>query len=268
MMNVYSLGKDLTSSQKEDLKKNYPFVKWGHFSYETTYHEHAFFLEVDIHNNMIETLNFEIIDLLLKQHAKSHLEMIIIRFQTVDILIHPQLLKYMQQLQKKLSKQKLSLWIYPKEDQPYPLFLKLFKQMKTSHIFLVFDPTFVKTNKGSVLSQYKALSRYIGCVVAHDITTKYEPELIGYGQADLIKLFKLMIKNNYKGDILCQPEYSKYIERLHKKSQGVFKLLRQKELKSYQLLKERLKIDEKKDVELIDIYQNQLDVLSIIFNLG
>ncbi len=42
-MNVYSLGKDLTSSQKEDLKKNYPFVKWGHFSYETTYHEHAFF---------------------------------------------------------------------------------------------------------------------------------------------------------------------------------------------------------------------------------
>jgi hypothetical protein len=184
---------------------------------------------------MIETLNFEIIELLLKQHAKSHLEMIIIRFQTVDILIHPQLLKYMQLLQKKLSKQKLSLWIYPKEDQPYPLFLKLFKQMKTSHIFLVFDPTFVKTNKGSVLSQYKALSRYIGCVVAHDITTKYEPELIGYGQADLIKLFKL---------------------------------LRQKELKSYQLLKERLKIDEKKDVELIDIYQNQLDVLSIIFNLG
>ncbi len=102
---MYSLGKDLTSSQKEDLKKNYPFVKWGHFSYETTHHEHAFFSRVDIHNNMIETLNFEIIELLLKQHAKSQLEMIIIRFQTVDILIHPQLLKYMQLLQKKLSKQ-------------------------------------------------------------------------------------------------------------------------------------------------------------------
>ena len=267
-MNIYSLGKDLTSSQKKDLKNQYPFVKWGHFSDETTHHEYTFFLEVDIHNNMIETLNFEIIDLLLKQHAKSHLEIIIIRFQTVDILAHSQLLKYMQLLQKKISKQKLSLWIYPEEDQPYPLFLKLFKHMKAAHISLVFDPTIVKINKGSVLSQYKALSKYIGCVVAHDISTKYDPELIGYGQADLIKLFKLMIKNNYKGDILCQPEYSKYIQRLHKKSQGVFRFLRQKELKSYQLIKERLKIDEKKDVELIDIYQNQLDVLSIIFNLS
>ncbi len=267
-MNIYSLGKDLTSSQKKDLKNQYPFVKWGHFSDETTHHEYTFFLEVDIHNNMIETLNFEIIDLLLKQHAKSHLEIIIIRFQTVDILAHSQLLKYMQLLQKKISKQKLSLWIYPKEDQPYPLFLKLFKHTKATHISLVFDPTFVKINKGSVLSQYKALSKYIGCVVAHDISTKYDPELIGYGQADLIKLFKLMIKNNYKGDILCQPEYSKYIQRLHKKSQGVFRFLRQKELKSYQLIKERLKIDEKKDVELIDIYQNQLEVLSIIFNLS
>lgn len=85
-MNIYSLGKDLTSSQKKDLKNQYPFVKWGHFSDETTHHEYTFFLEVDIHNNMIETLNFEIIDLLLKQHAKSHLEIIIIRFQTVDIL--------------------------------------------------------------------------------------------------------------------------------------------------------------------------------------
>ena len=267
-MNIYSLGKDLTSSQKIDLKKDYPFVKWGHFSYETTQHEHASFLEVDIHNHMVETLNFEIIDLLLKQHAKSQLERMIIRFQTNDIVTHPQLLKYIQLLQKKLSKQKLSLWIYPREDQPYPLFLKLFKHMKTSQISLVFDPTYVKSNKGSVLSQYKALSRYIGCVVAHDITYKFEPELIGYGHADLIKLFKLIIKNNYKGDILCQPEFSKYIERLHKKSQGVFKFLRQKELNSYQLLKERLKIDEKKDVELIDIYQNQLDVLSIIFNLS
>ena len=106
MMNIYSLGKDLTSSQKKDLKNQYPFVKWGHFSDETTHHEYTFFLEVDIHNNMIETLNFEIIDLLLKQHAKSHLEIIIIRFQTVDILTHSQLLKYMQLLQKKISKQK------------------------------------------------------------------------------------------------------------------------------------------------------------------
>ena len=267
-MNIYSLGKDLTSSQKIDLKKDYPFVKWGHFSYETTQHEHASFLEVDIHNNMVETLNFEIIDLLLKQYAKSQLEKMIIRFQTNVILTHPQLLKYMQLLQKKLSKQKLSLWIYPREDQLYPLFLKLFKHMKTSKMSLVFDPTYVKSNKGSVLSQYKALSRYIGCIVAHDITSKFEPELIGYGHADLIKLFKLIIKNNYKGDILCQPEYSKYLEKLHKKSHGVFKFMRQKETKSYQLLKERLKIDEKKDVELFDIYQNQLEVLSIIFNLS
>ncbi len=34
-MNIYSLGKDLTSSQKKDLKNQYPFVKWGHFSDET-----------------------------------------------------------------------------------------------------------------------------------------------------------------------------------------------------------------------------------------
>jgi hypothetical protein len=267
-MNIYSLGKDLTPTQKKDLKDHYPIVKWGHFSYETTHNEHPCFLEVEIHLSMVESLNFEVIDLLMKQHVKSNLEILIIRLQTIDIISHPQFLKYMQTLQKKLNKQKITLWIYPKMNQPYPLFLKLFKVMKVSHVLLVFDPTYVKVNKGSVISQFKALSRYIGCVVAHDITTKNEPELIGYGQAELIKLFKLMIKNNFKGNIMCQPDYLKYLESLRKKSQGVFKFIRQKDMKSYQILKERLKIDEKKDVELIDIYQNQLDVLSIIFNLS
>ena len=76
-----------------------------------------------------------------------------------------------------------------------------------------------------------------------------------------------MIKSNYQGDLMLDLKFDTYLEKLKKNQQGFFKILHKKDIDAYQLLKKRLKIDEKKDVQLIDIFDNQYEVLSIVFNL-
>jgi succinate dehydrogenase flavin-adding protein (antitoxin of CptAB toxin-antitoxin module) len=76
-----------------------------------------------------------------------------------------------------------------------------------------------------------------------------------------------MIKSSYQGDLMLDLKFDHYLEKLKKKQLGLFKILHKKDIDAYQLLKKRLKIDEKKDVQIIDIFNNQYEVLSIIFNL-
>ena len=266
-MIVYSIGKALLEEEKKQLKKEFSFIKWGKLAQDVQTQFNIHWIELELHQKMVEDSDSKLLDVLLEQNKKQGIEIIVVRFHSVSILQSDHLNKYIVMLTKKLSKQKIKLWIYPKEDQPYKLFLSFFQKLKHPQVLLVFNPAYLQLNQASTLSSFKVFKKYIGCVVAHDITKQNHPELIGYGQASLIELFKYMIKNNYQGAFMLDPEYDQYLETLKSKQQGVFKFLRQKEIQSYQILKERLKIDEKKDVHCIDIYKNQYQVLAIIFNM-
>jgi hypothetical protein len=266
-MNVYSLAKHLTDEEKNQLKKEFSFIKWGNVSQDVQTQLKINWIELELHQKMVEDNDTQLLDLLLEQNKKQDIEVIVLRFHSISLIQHDNVIKYLLSLTKKLSKRKVKLWIYPKEDQPYKLFLSLFQKIKNSQVLLVFNPAYLQLNIASIVSNFKVFKKYIGCVVAHDITKQKDPELIGYGQASLIALFKYMIKNHYRDALMLDPEYFLYLETLKKKQQGVFKFMRQKDIQTYQTLKERLKIDEKKDVQFIDIYHNQYEVLSIIFNL-
>lgn len=266
-MNIYSIGALLKKEEKVQLKTKYQFIHWGVSSKDIQTQLKLNLIELEIHPKMIEDFDMQLLELLLNQNSKQDIKVFMIRFQSIDILKHEHIIKYMDQIAKKLHKYKIKLWIYPKEDQPYKLFVPLFQKMKSQHISLVFNPAYVYLNRASVISNYKSFKKYIGCVVAEDVISQGHPELIGYGKASLIELFKYMIKSSYQGDLMLDLKFDNYIEKLKKKQQGFFKILHKKDIDAYQLLKKRLKIDEKKDVQLIDIFDNQYEVLSIIFNL-
>ena len=265
-MNIFSITSSLKDEEKHQLKNKYQFIDWGISSHDIQTQLKINLIEFEIHSKMVEDFDLQLLELLLTQHSKQEIKVFMIRFQSIQIFNHENMIKYINLVVKRLNKSKIKLWIYPKEDQPYKMFVQLFQKLKTQ-VFLVFNPVYVYLNRASVLSNYKAFKKYIGCVVAEDVTAQKHPELIGYGQASLIELFKYMIKSNYQGEIILDLKFDNYLDKLKKKQQGFFKLLHKKDIDAYQLLKNRLKIDEKKDVQLIDIFDNQLEVLSIIFNL-
>lgn len=266
-MNVYSTAKYLTDEEKNQLKKEFPLIKWGILSQDVQTQLKIHWIELELYQKMVEDNDTQLLDLLIEQNKKQDIEVIVLRFHSVSLIQHDNVFNYLLNLTKKLSKRKIKIWIYPKEDQQYKLFLPIFQKIKNPQVLLVFNPAYLQLNLASILSSFKVFKKYIGCVVAHDITKQKDPELIGYGQSSLISLFKYMIKNHYQDALMLDPQYFLYLETLKKKQQGVFKFMRQKDIQTYQILKERLKIDEKKDVQLIDIYHNQYEVLSIIFNL-
>jgi hypothetical protein len=266
-MSVYSIAALLKEEEKVQLKTKYPFIHWGVTSKDIQTQLNIHLIELDIHPKMIDDLDMQLIELLLDQNSKQEIKVLMIRFQSIDLLKHEHIIKYIDQIAKRLNKNKIKLWIYPKQDQNYQQFVPLFQKMKSQHVSLVFNPAYVYLHRASVISSYKAFKKYIGCVVAEDVTTQNHPELIGYGQASLIELFKYMIKSSYQGDFMLDLKFDHYLEKLKKKQLGFFKILHKKDMDAYQLLKKRLKIDEKKDVQMIDIFDNQFEVLSIIFNL-
>lgn len=266
-MNIFSIGHGLEDLEIKNLSVKYPFIQWGVLSQNIQKDYQITYIELEIHEKMIEDLDLAIIELLIQQNAKQTLKALMIRFQSIQLLSHQNMISFLEILSKKVSKLKVKILVYPKPDQPYQLYLSLFQKIKNNQAKLVFNPSYVYMNKQSVLSNYKALKKYIGCVVAEDINHQNNPELIGYGKASLIELFKYMIKHQYQEDILIDPPFQTYLESLKKKKQGMFKLLHKKDIDIYQLLKTRLKIDEKKDIQILDIYDNQIEVLSIIFNL-
>lgn len=266
-MTIYSIGALLKEEEKLQLKTKYQYVHWGVSSNDIQTQLKINLIELEIHPKMIDDLDMQLFELLLNQNSKQDIKVFMIRFQSIDLLKHEHVIKYIDLIAKRLNKHKIKLWIYPKQDQHYKLFVQIFQKIKSQHVTLVFNPAYVYLNRASVISNYKAFKKYIGCVVTEDVTSQNYPELIGYGQASLIELFKYMIRSSYQGDLMLDLKFDNYLEKLKKKQQGFFKILHKKDIDTYQLLKKRLKIDEKKDVQLIDIFDNQFEVLSIVFNL-
>jgi hypothetical protein len=100
------------------------------------------------------------------------------------------------------------------------------------------------------------------------MTKDQMPALIGYGEANVIALFKLLVKDGYQGDILLDPNFEEYLTKLAKKQGSFWRFLFKKDIQTYDVLKKQMRLPEKKDINIFDIYLNQLDVLIIIFRLG
>jgi hypothetical protein len=168
---------------------------------------------------------------------------------------------------KLLSKYKLKLLIEP-SSQAYKDLTYILKAFKPTHLQFVFRPVHIYKTKGSALSLYRIFKSHIQLVASEDITKDQFPALIGYGEADVIALFKLLVKDAYQGDILLEPNFEEYLRKLSKNQDSFWRFFFKKHIQTYEVLKKQMRLTEKKDINIFDIYLNQLDVLIIIFRLG
>lgn len=165
------------------------------------------------------------------------------------------------------SKYKVKIVIEP-SSQAYKELAYILKEFKPTHLQFVFSPVHIHKTKGSVLSLYRIFKSHIQLVVSEDMTKDSLPALIGYGETNVIALFKLLVKDSYQGDILLDPNFGNYLSKLSKKQESFWKFFFKKDIQSFETLKKQMRLTEKKDINLFDIYLNQLEVLIIIFRLG
>lgn len=129
---------------------------------------------------------------------------------------------------------------------------------------IVFDPANLLKQQHSPLAFYRMFKDHIHILVAHDMKTSHRPQLIGYGDTEIINIIKRMKRDHFKGEIWLDPDFNRVIQT--PKISLVEKLLPVL-FKEKAHLKEKLSMDIKKDITSRDVYDNQIQVLNVIFKL-
>jgi len=275
-MNIVSYLKPLSQEEKETLLKQKKQLTIAYDEneqwVESFYQRGAsvFYARLQVSMKFFEEGELDSIQAFLKYVQNFKVKYVIVTLPVALVINKASSEKINESLNtliKILSKQKLKLVIEP-SSQAYKDLAYILKAFKPTHLQFVFKPVHIYKTKGSVLSLYRIFKEHIQLVVSEDMTKDQMPALIGYGEANVIALFKLLVKDAYQGDILLDPNFEEYLTKLAKKQGSFWRFLFKKDIQTYDVLKKQMRLPEKKDINIFDIYLNQLDVLIIIFRLG
>lgn len=150
--------------------------------------------------------------------------------------------------------------------QNYKNMINLLKPFKHENIGLVFDPAKILFDRGSILSLYRGLKKYITFVVCNDFLKRKKAALMGYGKTQILDLFKRMNENSFRGYLILDPDFIRVVKRISKRNNFITKLFNQKIKKEYLRLKKLLDLDiNRNDITIEDIYINQYELLKLVF---
>lgn len=275
-MNVISFLKPFAHAEKEQLLKSKQALHIGYDDNEAwvqSFYERGFKVKVARHQLNVSFFEHGESDSILS--FLKHIQQL--KIKHVIFLLPPVLnvskktaddinLK-LGMLIKMTSRHKAMTIIEP-TTQAYKSLMYIIKPFKTSQLGVVYSPSHTVKTNGSTLGVYRLLKKYITHFVCHDITKDKNPALIGYGNTQMIALFKRLKKDGYKGDFILDPPFEQVLALLNKRNKGLFKIFRKKELSKYEQLKKIMNVNrQEKDINLYDIYQHQYDVLNTIFRL-
>lgn len=275
-MNIISYLKPLAHAEKEAFLKQKKYLSIAYDENENwveSFVQRGFqvlYAKFQLSTSFFEYGESDTILSYLKHIQAYKVKYLIVSLPTV-LLVNKETVEHinikLNMLIKMASKFKIKIIIEP-TTQTYKSLVYILKSFKPNQLQFLFNPAMIYKTKGSVLSLYRVFKAFIQVVVADDLTKDHTPALIGYGEAQLISLFKAMVKDSYQGDIILDPKFEDYLSQLEKKKKSIFSFLSKKHIISYDQLKKQMRLDEKKDIHLYDIYLNQYDVLHIIFRLG
>ena len=146
----------------------------------------------------------------------------------------------------------------------------LLKKLRSKVLTIGFDPVIIMKNNESTTTAYRLLRNHISVFFAHDANHQGEPELIGYGKTDILKIMKKLIRDRYDGLVIVDHHFHASLFKNEVVKQGFFKRLFSNEKKKkntlLSLLSRRIFPDqETKNVTEDDILRNQIKLLQMIF---
>lgn len=146
----------------------------------------------------------------------------------------------------------------------------LFKKMKSKHMAIAFDPVLVMMNNESTTTAYRLLRNYMTIFFAHDANHQGQPELMGYGKSDTLKILKKLDRDRFDGFIVMDQHFHQTVFKQEEEKKGFFKKLfsndKKKKDDELRLLSRRIFPDEEtKNVTEDDILRHQIQLVKTIF---
>ncbi len=146
----------------------------------------------------------------------------------------------------------------------------LFKKMKSKHMAIAFDPVMVMMANESTTTAYRLLRNYIVVFFSHDANHQGQPELIGYGKSETLKLLKKLQRDRYDGFIVMDQHFHQTVFKQEDVKKGFFKKLfsndQKKKENELRILSRLIFPDEEtKNVTEDDILRHQIQLVRTLF---
>lgn len=167
------------------------------------------------------------------------------------------------------KKYHITLLIYP-ENHRSNVLLYILKKINRKELTLIFNPKEAVFNKDSAIVGYRLLKDKFNFFVAADVDKKNNPELLGYGRVKIIEIFKRMNRDNYRGYIILDDSFCEFISENKTKKVPWYKKLFNKDNFTNYLTGYQVRIfpkEPEREINVLDIYENQIKALKIVFNL-
>ncbi|QWB95860.1 TIM barrel protein [Mycoplasmatota bacterium] len=159
--------------------------------------------------------------------------------------------------------------IYPTSDHKMNTYTYIFKKYKSNLLSIFFDPVHIMNQGQSATTTYRLLKKHISSFACHDANRENVPKLIGYGKADVVALFKKLMRDNYKGFLLIDNQFYKEIFEEEPEKKGLKKLFNRRNKRKETTRTEVSKIifpnEETKNATYDDILDNQIKLLHMLF---
>lgn len=184
----------------------------------------------------------------------------------------PSLEKQLTPIINYATKASVTLLMYPHNIKSNVM-VYLMKHYKTRYLSPIFNPKQHMINKESPTVAYRLLKRDVKFFMAADIDKKNNPELLGYGRLKIVDMFKRLNRDKYNGYIILDDAFNDFLTGEIKTERPWYKRLfkRKTTLIDEYLQRYQARIypeDPEKNVDIIDIYLNQIQVLNVVFKLG
>lgn len=160
--------------------------------------------------------------------------------------------------------------LLPEKGYKANTYVYILKKMKSKHVGIAYDPVIVMHNNESATTTYRLLRSYIMVMFAHDETSQGEPELMGFGKSDVLKVLKKLERDHFSGFIMVDHHFNPAMFKDEPVKKGFFKQLfsndKKKKSKRLSELSRRIFPDEEtKNVTEDDILENQIKLIQTIF---
>lgn len=160
--------------------------------------------------------------------------------------------------------------LLPEKGYKANTYVYILKKMKSKHVGIAYDPVIVMQNNESATTTYRLLRSYIMVMFAHDETLQGEPELMGFGKSDVLKVLKKLERDHFSGFIMVDHHFNPAMFKDEPVKKGFFKQLfsndKKKKSKRLSELSRRIFPDEEtKNVTEDDILENQIKLIQTIF---
>jgi len=162
------------------------------------------------------------------------------------------------------------LIIVPDNEYKANTYAYIIKKLKNNNLSVLFDPVYFMMIHESTTTSYRILKKKISVFMCHDADFKMKPKLIGYGKADIINLFKKLIRDRFSGLLMMDNEFYHEIFEPSVKKESFFKKIfsnkkKQEKQQIDDLSKRIFPNEETKNVTYDDILSNQIKVVNIVF---